>query len=309
MADSLISPQPVIYLVEPFGGSIRRQNSNTPHIYWDDAAVTRGDGIFETLLIIDGEPVNLDKHVARFRRSAAALDLPEPGVDHWVQATREAVADFLRERGLAQGDSGPGSEAKCVWTMSRGRESATVPTAWLTVRDIDETVLRQREEGVTALTAPRGYSISRDTDAAPWMATGAKTLNYAASMAALRWARSQGVDDVIYVDGADGRVLEGATSTVIILRKDKKLRTPVPGVDILAGTTQQAVFERATEQGWRCKAKDLFVEDLYGAESVWLVSSVRTAVRVTQLNGRELSESKRDGEFRELVRDALYRTR
>lgn len=276
-----------------------------PHIYWDDAAVTRGDGIFETLLIVDGEPVNLEKHVARFRRSAAALGLPDPGVDHWVRATREAVADFLRER-AGDGDSAAaGTEAKCVWTMTRGRESTGVPTAWLTVRTIDEAVLRQRREGVTAVTAPRGYSITHGDDAVPWLKVGAKTLNYAASMAALRWAKSQGVDEVIYVGGSDGRVLEATTSTVIVVRKDKKLRTPSPGAEILAGTTQQAVFDRAAKLGWRCKTKDLYVDDLYAAESVWLVSSVRTAVRVTELNGRVLPGSTYDEEFRELVRDSL----
>ena len=75
---SMLPPAPVIYLVEPFGGSVRRQNANTPHIFWDDAAVTRGDGIFETILIRKGEPANLEQHVERFRRSAATLDLPDP---------------------------------------------------------------------------------------------------------------------------------------------------------------------------------------------------------------------------------------
>lgn len=285
MASPLLPPQPVIYLVEPFGGSIRRQNANIAHVFWDDAAVTRGDGIFETLLIHGGEPVNLDKHLQRFRRSAEALDLPDPGVDHWIKATREAVSDYYRERGGAAGED---AEAKCVWTMTRGRETTGVPTAWLTVRPVEASIIAQRAEGVKAVTAPRGYSIASGEGAAPWLAVGAKTLNYAASMAALRWARSQGVDDVIYVDHKDGRVLEATTSTVVIVRKDNKLRTPAPHADILPGTTQQALFDHASRHGWRCKAKDLYVDDIYGAESVWLVSSVRKAVRVTELNGRPL---------------------
>ena len=49
-----LTPAPVICLVEPFGGSVRRQNPNMPHVFWDDAAVTRGDGIFETMLVLVG---------------------------------------------------------------------------------------------------------------------------------------------------------------------------------------------------------------------------------------------------------------
>ena len=76
---SLLAPEPVIYLVEPYGGSIRRQNPNTPHVFWDDAAVTRGDGVFETILIRNGKPRNVERHLERFARSAEALELPVPG--------------------------------------------------------------------------------------------------------------------------------------------------------------------------------------------------------------------------------------
>ena len=303
MASSLIPPQPVIYLVEPFGGSVRRQNANMAHVFWDDAGVTRGDGIFETLLIRGGEPVNVDKHVSRFRRSAEALDLPDPGVDHWIRATRQAVEDYYRERGEGEGER---SEAKCVWTMTRGRESTGVPTAWLTVRPIDESIIRQRETGVTALSSPRGYTLAHGENEAPWLKVGAKSLNYTASMAALRWAASRGADEVIYVDATDGRVLEATTSSVIVVRKDKKLRTPAPGPDIVAGTTQRAIFEHAGALGYRCKAKDLYLEDLFAAESVWLVSAVRQAVRVTELDGRPLAATPEgEREFRALVRAAL----
>lgn len=291
---SLLSPEPVIYLVEPFGGSIRRQNPNTPHVFWDDAGVTRGDGIFETILVRGGEAKNLDKHVARFQRSAAAMDLPEPGAEHWLKATGEAIADYCRERG------GEDIEAKCVWTMTRGRETTGVPTAWLTVRPIPDEVLAQREHGVKVVTTPRGYSANPE---ATWLGGEAKTLNYAANMAALRWARAQGADDVIYVDG--DRVLEGATSSVIVVKKDGRMRTPAPGPGVLPGTTQAALFEHAAKKGWKCKERDVTLDELAKAESVWLVSSTRIAARVTHLNGEEFAAPDNEGEIRKLLHAAL----
>ncbi|UIZ91835.1 aminodeoxychorismate lyase [Corynebacterium sp. CNCTC7651] len=313
MGQSLLPPEPVIYLVESFGGPIRRQNPNMPHVFWDDAAVTRGDGVFETILVRGGRALNLDKHVARFIRSAAALALPEPNAAQWVAATEEAVADYCREHLRIDDPSNP-PEAKCVWTMTRGRETTGVPTAWLTIRPIGQEVLRQREEGVAVVTTPRGLSVAADV---PWMAVEAKTLNYAASMAALRWARAQGFDDVIYTepaadraDGADGadlaeRVLEGATSTVVMVKKGGRLRTPAPGPGILPGTTQAALFDFASERGWKCKAKDIYVNELEKAESVWLVSSTRICARVTRLNDRELPAPANEAEVRELITAAL----
>ena len=299
MGQPLVPPEPVIYLVEPFGGPIRRQNPHTPHVYWDDAAVTRGDGIFETVLVRGGEPKNLQQHIERFQRSATALDLPEPDGQHWVNATREAIGDYCRER-QAEPEQ---IEARCVWTLTRGRETTGVPTAWLTVRPIPPEVLRQREHGVTVVTTPRGYSVDRQT---PWMRAEAKTLNYAASMAALRWARSQGFDDVIYIaDNDSQRVLEGATSSVLVVKKGQRLRAPAPGPDILPGTTQAAVLAYAQDNGWKCKTKDLLVDDLYKAESVWLISSTRICARVTRLNDTDLPAPANESEVRALIEASL----
>ena len=301
---SLLPPAPVIYLVEPFGGSIRRQNANTPHVFWDDAAVTRGDGIFETILIRHGQPANLEQHVERFRRSAATLELPDPGAEHWIDATHEAVADYVRERGVNPEEV----EAKCSWTMSRGRETTGVPTAWLTIRPLSEEVLAQRKNGVSAVTTSRGYSINRGKDGeaeVPWMRVGAKTLNYAASMAALRWARAEGYDDVIYIDLDTGRVLEGVTSTVVIVKKGGRMRTPKPGPGILPGTTQAALFAHAEKLGWKCKQKDVYVSELYKAESVWLVSSTRMYAQVRKLDGKKLHRPDNAGEIQQLIVDAL----
>lgn len=292
MEHSLLPPEPVIYLVEPFGGSIRRQSPNTPHVFWDDAGLTRGDGIFETILIRGGEPKHLDKHLARFARSAAALDLPEPVSEQWVRATGEAVADYCRER---VGQDPQEIEAKCVWTMTRGRETTGVPTAWLTVRPIARDVLAQRENGVKAVTTTRSYELP----------TEAKTLNYAATMAALRWARAQGADDVIYIEGDTQRVLEGATSSVIVVKKGRRLRTPAPGPGVLAGTTQAAIFQYASEQGWKCKEKALQLDELFKAESVWLVSSTRICARVTELDGQALPAPDNEAEIRALITTAL----
>lgn len=291
----------VIYLVEPFGGSMRRQNANLPHVYWDDAAVTRGDGCFETILVTGGTPTNLDAHLKRFTNSARLLDLPEPPMEAWRTATEQAVADFVRESGLEPEDV----DAKCQWTYTRGRESTGVPSAWVTVRPIPREQIELRERGAKVMTAPRGYTLAA-TDETPWLTVGAKTLNYSAAMSALRWAKGKGFDDVIYIDPTTGRVLEGATSSVIVVRGDK-LRTPITGGDVLPGTTQAAVFAQAEKEGWRCKEKDFDIDYLLSSDQVWLVSSVRGGVRVTAIDGTKLPApgKKEEAKLRKLISAAM----
>ncbi|MDO5076972.1 aminodeoxychorismate lyase [Corynebacterium sp.] len=291
--------KPTIVVLEPYGGSTRHHNPELPFIFWDDAAVTRGDGIFESMLVRGGRVCNLQHHLDRFTASAELLSLPAPRPEHWLKATEEALEHW--------GDA----DGTCVWTYTRGRAATGHPSAWIVIKPIDETTLRQREHGVRVMTSPRGYSVDTQLPVgidgvavAPWLTIGAKTLSYAANMAAKRYAEAHGFDDVIYVE--DGRVLEGTTSTVIAVR-GTSLYTPPPGGDILPGTTQRALFEHARWKGWRCHEQQLAINDLLEADSVWLVSSVKIAVRVTRINEVDLPDAgdEANDRFRSMVEKAL----
>lgn len=280
---------PVIVTVEPFGGSTRLHSPNLPLVYWDDAAVTRGDAVIETLLIHHKIACNFTRHIERLHKSAQLLGIHTPDAATWQRATEEAIDAW-----------GSDDDASCTWTLSRGRESTGIPTAWVTIRPISE---RQSKYKINVMTAARGYRITRGDDA-PWLTIGAKTLGYASNMAALRYAREQGFDDVIYVE--EGRVLEGATSTVIIL-KNKKLLTPTHGTDVLSGTTQAAIFAEATAADIKCKQADLTLEELLDADCAWLVSSVRGPVRINRVDGQKLANGDKEHFYRDLMLRALHR--
>lgn len=255
-----------------------------PMIYADDLAAVRGDGVFETFMLRDSHVRNRERHAIRFQRSAAMLDLPEPELDRWFRATDLAVASFEEK-------NGPGQEAALRWVYSRGRESTGRPTGWVTVAPVSEQVLHDRKHGVRVMTAERGFRIDL-SERSPWALIGAKTLSYAANMAALRSAKARGVDDVIFLSD-EGLVLEGPTSTVVVAEVDsatgeRRLVTPPAHVGILKGTSQAALFKLAEQRGWKTEERVLRVEDLLNAAGVWLVSSVRVQARVIQLDGVSL---------------------
>ena len=66
------------------------------------------------------------------------------------------------------------------------------------------------------------------------------------------------------------------------------LLTPPPWYPILRGTTQQALFEVARDDGYDCDYQALRPADLFAAQGVWLVSSITLAARVHTLDGRPL---------------------
>jgi 4-amino-4-deoxychorismate lyase len=249
-----------------------------PHIRADDLGLLRGDGVFETVLVVNGQPRELGPHLDRLARSSAMLDLPAPDRAAWLRCVDTALAAW---------QGGPEMALRLVYT--RGSEIGDgSPTGFVIGSPIAKQVLRNRETGVAAMTLERGFDpavVAR----APWLLLGAKTLSYAVNMAAIRHAQTNGADEAIFV-AADGAVLEGPTSTVVVV-DGNTLRTPPPSMGILPGTTQSALFRAAEQAGWVTKTEPMRVADLNSAEGLFLVSSVRLITRVHTLNGQRLADA------------------
>ncbi|EUA23054.1 aminotransferase class IV family protein [Mycobacterium xenopi 4042] len=187
---------------------------DTPLICADDLAVVRGDGVFETLLVRDGGACLVEAHLARLSHSAKLMDLPEPDPAAW----RLAIDTAARRWAAATADEGA---MRLVY--SRGRESGSAPTAYVTVNPLAR-ASPQPPRRVAAVTLPRGLPAG-GTDAMPWLLAGAKTLSYAVNMAALRHAARMGAGDAIFVS-SDGYVLESPRSTVVIAAPAKAAAPP-----------------------------------------------------------------------------------
>ena len=234
-----------------------------------DAGAGRGDGIFETLGAHDGQVRGIDAHLQRLAASAQKLDLPAPHPGQW----RAAIARVMNEL-PAEG------QASIRLTVTRGT-SAAGPTCWVTGTAITGT-FPERTNGVRVVTLSRGYA-NDVGESSPWLLVGAKTLSYAINMAAIREAKRRGADDVVFTS-TDGFALEGPTSSLLV-RHGNTILTPAIQFGILAGTTQADLFTYLEGEGFECEYRTIKVEELTRADAVWLVSSVRLAVPVTEVDG------------------------
>ncbi len=253
----------------------RLLDPQTPVLRADDAGLDRGDGCFEGCRArtdADGVSVidKLDAHLARMTRSAAALEIPfdEPA---WRSLIAEALAAWTT----------PG-EVSVKLTLTRGRGDG--PTGLLTFREVPADYAALRRDGMRVVTLQRGTPADAYVDA-PWLLGGVKTLSYAVNMAAQREGARRGADDIVFVS-SDGRVLEAPTSSVVWAVGRTLHTTPLGPTGILGGTTQQLLFERAPDAGWRTERTLGTVEDLHAADAVWLIGSVRGPVDVIELDGK-----------------------
>ena len=281
-------------------GAVR--DPGQPLLFADDLAAVRGDGVFETLLVRDGRACLVESHLRRLVASAALMDLPEPDLDAWRRSIDIAVGHWATQTA---------EEGALRLVCSRGRESGSGPTAYLTVTPLAPRVHSARRDGVSAALLGRGLP-STGVEATPWLLAGAKTLSYALNMAALRHAARRGAEDVVFVS-SDDHILEGPRSTVVIAVEgddgEPCLLTPPPWYPILRGTTQQALFEVARANGYDCDYQGLRPADLFAAQGVWLVSSITLGALVHTLDGRPLKPSPLRDRMATLVETAVLSDR
>jgi 4-amino-4-deoxychorismate lyase len=290
-------------VVVTLDGTVR--DPDAPLLHADDLAAVRGDGVFETLLVRDGRACLVESHLRRLAGSAKSLQLPAPDLTAWRSAIDIAARSWVSETD---------DEAALRLVYTRGRESGSPPTAYVSVSPLPARIAAARRDGVSAVSLDRGLPVA-GADAMPWLLAGAKTLSYAVNMAALRHAAGQGADDVVFVS-SDGFILEGPRSTVVIAtdRVDGAegqtcLLTPPPWYPILRGTTQQALFEVARAKGFDCDYRALRPADLLDAQGVWLISAITLAAKVHTLDGKPLRDTTLAADVAGLVDAAIVSDR
>jgi 4-amino-4-deoxychorismate lyase len=252
--------------------------ADSPILRADDLGVVRGDGIFETMHVRDGQAWMLTEHLARMAGSAARLELALPDASVLADLVGQALAAWS-----VQGEAG----LRIVCT--RGIEDGGPPTVFATLFPLPESMLRARRDGVAVATATLGLPVDLRPET-PWLLGGAKTVSYAVNMASLRWAKSVGAEDVLWVS-SDGYALEAPTSTLVWVEGETLCTVPAQRTGILAGTTAAYLFAHAEELGLRTDERLITPAGLSDTRGAWFTSSVRGLAAIRSLDGSPLPYS------------------
>jgi branched-chain amino acid aminotransferase len=228
-----------------------------------DHGLTVGDGVFETLKVVDGVPFALRRHVERLARSARALGLPDPAGSGVREAVAAVVAadgrDRLRLRITYTGGVAP---------LGSGRGDAE-PTLVVAVAELG---------AWPATTAVATVPWTRNERGA---LAGLKTTSYADNVIALASAQAAGAGEAIFAD-TRGRLCEGTGSNVFLVVGDRLL-TPTLATGCLAGVTRGLVLE------WTdAVEEDVLLATLRAADEVFLTSSTRDVQAVHAVDGQRV---------------------
>ena len=242
-----------------------------------DRGLLHGDGVFEVLRTYGGAPFRLGDHLARLARSCATARLALPvGLD-------VLASEVLRAHAHAGNDE---SHLRVVVTRGEGGAGPRLRGGERARRIVIASPLRLPTEHDYA----RGVTValvSAAPGADPLGLAGCKALSYLRQTLALEVARARGADDALLVTAA-GEVLEGATSAVVIARGGV-LRSPPASAGVLASITWDTVAGLAEADGWRVEARMLTPREIYDADEVMLLSSVRGVMPVVGADGAPIA--------------------
>ncbi len=239
------------------------RDASAPVISITDHGFTVGDGVFEAVKIVEGQPFALGPHLDRLARSAAGLGLPEPDLD----AIRRGVNAVLGAEhlplgrlritftgGLAPMGSGRG-EAQPTLVVAAASMDPYPPTA-----SVATVHWPRNERGALA---------------------GIKTTSYAENVVALAEARRRGADEAVFANLA-GDLCEGTGSNVFYVL-DGTLRTPTLASGCLAGVTRALILD------WvGAEEADEPIGVLDEATEIFLASTTRDVQPVVRWNDTSL---------------------
>ena len=234
---------------------------NAPAIAVADHGFTVGDGVFEAVKVMDGQPFALTRHLERMDRNAKALGLAD--LDH--DAVRRGVAATLEGQDLPLG------RIRITYTdgiaplgSNRGGGAPTLVVVTAPMQPFEETT------AIATVPWPRNEHGAL---------AGLKTTSYAENVIALARAAEQGASEAIFANTA-GNLCEGTGSNIFYV-VDGELRTPTLGAGCLAGITRALVLE-----WYGGREVDEPATVLERASEIFLASTTRDVQPVHTCDGR-----------------------
>lgn len=239
-----------------------------------DRGLYYGDGLFETLAVVDSEPQRWDAHLQRLKRGMQRLGFPAIDMQRLAQEAAQLCVGV--ERGVL----------KLVLTRGSGGRgyrppSMPVPTRILQLYSWPAYPPHWAEHGVRARVCTTRLAIQ------PTLA-GLKHLNRLEQVLARREWDDPDIAEGLMLDTQD-QIISGTLSNVFFVRHGV-LHTPDLSGCGVAGVTRATILDIARRRGWPTKIGAFRMHDLLQAQEIFFCNSVIGIWPVTSLEGYALAQ-------------------
>lgn len=243
-----------------------------------DGGFLHGAGLFETMRAENGTVFRLESHVARLRRSAERLlrpiersQLPDAALCRELLHRNELSSARLRltvTSGELHGDGGE-DEPRLTVCLTAAR-LAGYPAA-------------HYEQGIAV-----NLATARTTPTDPL--AGHKCTSYLPRLLGLREARRARCVESLWFTTTN-HLAEGCVSNVFLVQRGA-LRTPPLSTPVLPGIARGVVIELAKEFEVEVGESVLGIEDLLGAEEVFLTNAIMQVMPVVRVERHDVGDGR-----------------
>ncbi len=282
------SPEPVAYV----NGQFYPKSQAKISIY--DHGFLFGDGVFDTMVAVNGFLFKLDQHVDRFYRSARAVKINIPMEKSKLKSL---ILETVRRSGLRD------AYAKCIVTRGEGPRPLLDPSdlanpslVIFAVPPVSTIRPEKLQAGARVITLPIQRPSHESLD------PRIKSLNYLPVIMMRFIAREGGFDEAICLS-QDGHVAEAPGENVFII-SDGVVMTPAR--EILEGITRETVIEIARSEGYMVQEKDLTLYDLYNADEAFFSSSAGGVMPIKEIDTVSIGTGK-PGEVTMKIKELYFK--
>jgi len=257
------------------------------HISVLDRGFIFGDGIYEVIPVYGGKLFRLDEHLSRLQNSLDAIRIINPfSTTEW----RKILTELIHHNN--------GGDQSLYLQITRGsakRDHAlpknSVPTVFAMSNELKPLTNTIVKEGVAAITL----------DDIRWLRCHIKAISLLPNVLLRQEALDQDAAEAILI--RDGLATEGAASNLFAVINGV-ITTPPKGPTLLPGITRDLVLELAASNTLPCQEKTISLAELQQADEIWLTSSTKEILSVTQLDGELVADGKPGPLYQQLL--ALY---
>jgi len=228
---------------------------NRAHLY--------GDGVFETIRIVNGRPINVENHIARLIEGAKVLRIRVPSYYN-AAFFQERIEELISKSKIDKG-------GKCRLSIDRATGGTYLPTSnesnfYIEVEPYSSNFFELNAKGLEV-------DIYSDIKLQKNFLSNYKTKSCLHYVMAAIAAKESGLDD-LFLSNDKGNILETSSSNIFVV-SNGVLYTPGLEEGCLAGTMRMQVINLALANGVKVYECSILPQNLLAADEVFITNAIK----------------------------------
>jgi branched-subunit amino acid aminotransferase/4-amino-4-deoxychorismate lyase len=237
--------------------------NDAPTIHAGNRGHLYGDGVFESIRILSGKPINIENHIDRLLKGANVLKMETPAF-YDVNFFQEKIVELIEKSGIKQG-------GRCRLSIDRATGGAYLPdsndcTFYIEVYPYLMNFFELNAKGLE-------LDIYREIKLHKNFLSNYKTKTGLPYVMASIAAKEQGLDD-LFLTNEKGNIIESGSCNVFIV-SNGVLYTSGLDEGCIAGTMRMQVINIAIKQNIKIYECSILPQNLLSADEIIFTNAIR----------------------------------